>query len=137
MNFGETAVDAVPSERDSAERVAATDPLLDSDILSELEGALGRPALSDMMALVPRSVAEELARIDSALAAGDLAAAGRAAHTLKGFAGNMGLARLARGAARLDRHLREFPRSAPYAAALAEKLAETARETLEALAQRA
>lgn len=119
-----------------AETVAGNDPLLDSAVLAQLEGLLGRAVLDDMLTLVPRSIAEELARIDQALARGDGPAVQRAAHTLKGLGGNLGLGRLARSAARLDRHLKEFPGTAPQARHLSDRLSEAAHETLDALAQR-
>lgn len=81
-------------------------PLIDSRKILDLEATLGSGPLNDVLRLVPESARAELLRVDGALAAGDLEGARRAAHSLKGFAANLGLTRLSAAAAQLDLVLR-------------------------------
>jgi HPt (histidine-containing phosphotransfer) domain-containing protein len=129
-------VQNLSSEISTITMVAGSDPLLDAATLSDLERTLGRAVVSDMLSLVPRSVSDELERLDAALAKGDLESARRHIHTLKGFCGNLGLCRLSRAALRLERHLKEFPRTAPHARELAARVREVGRETMDALSHR-
>jgi len=57
----------------------------------------------EIVALAGRNLAFSFARLDEALTASDAAAAGDAAHSLKGSLRNMGLADLARRAGEIER----------------------------------
>lgn len=84
-------------------------PVLDMEAMAGLEASVGADGLAELLALVPDTVATELGRLDAAFAADDLTGARRAAHSIKGFAGNLGLARLGAAAKALDATLRALP----------------------------
>jgi len=107
--------------------------LLDRDKLAELYEALGAESLAMMLDMVDSSVQAEMAAIRVALAHGDRQAAHRACHTLKGFAGNLGLQRLSRVAAELDQHLRYGAADPQRDAALYRRLDQAAAETVRAI----
>ncbi len=81
-------------------------PILDEGALAALAGSIGADGLAALLAMVPETLDTELARLDAALAAGDPAAARRAAHAVKGLAANLGLTRLREAALALDLCLR-------------------------------
>lgn len=113
-------------------------PVLDTETLDGLAASVGPDGVTALLELVPNTVSAELARMDAAFAAGDLAGARRAAHAIKGFSGNLGLARLAAAAKALDAALRATPDGdGPGAVAgLDRAMRDAAAETLAALALR-
>lgn len=70
------------------------EPLFDPEQLDLLRDALGTEELASMLAQLPESAAESLGVIRSAVAAGDIDGARKAAHVLKGFSSSFGAARL-------------------------------------------
>ena len=70
-------------------------PLFDIAKLAELREAFGEIDLRTALACIPDEGAKCLNQIKAAVVAGDLAAVRRAAHSLKGMAGNFGASRLA------------------------------------------
>jgi len=109
---------------------AIEDELLDRHHLAQLESALGRTAVLEMLRMVPPSITQEMTAIATALERGDADAVRRASHTLKGFAGNMGLSRLAAAAAELQRIAQAGDAAM---ASCARTLAETADRTVGAI----
>ena len=73
----------------------ATDaPVFDSARLSASVGSLPLVQAAEMISLVPEEAARQLEDFDRAAEQGDLAAARRSAHSIKGLAANFGAARL-------------------------------------------
>ena len=70
-------------------------PLFDTAKLAELREAFGEIDLRTALACIPDEAVKCLNQIKAAVVAGDLAAVRRAAHSLKGMAGNFGASRLA------------------------------------------
>jgi HPt (histidine-containing phosphotransfer) domain-containing protein len=73
----------------------AAAPLFDTTRLAELRESFGENDFRNALACIPGEGAKCLDEIKAAVAARDLNAARRAAHSLKGMAGNFGAARLA------------------------------------------
>lgn len=119
---------------EAADRSFPEQPVLDSRKIMDLEAAMGPGPLNDVLRLVPDSARAELVRVDGALASGDLEAARRAAHALKGFAANLGLNRLSLAAAQLDLVLRN--RDADSARPCRDALDRAMADTEAALARR-
>ncbi|WP_315721463.1 MULTISPECIES: Hpt domain-containing protein [unclassified Bradyrhizobium] len=74
---------------------AADVPLIDHDQLELLQAALDPSELGAMLVQLPSAADQALSAIKTALAAGDLPQARKAAHVLKGSASSLGAARLA------------------------------------------
>ncbi len=74
---------------------ALATPLLDHALLATLQQTIGANTLKDILAGLPDEGARCLAAVKAAISRGDLDAARRAAHSLKGMAGNFGATRLA------------------------------------------
>ena len=90
-----------PPDRDAA-MPAEELPLLDRRSSMEWREGLDRQTVDAILAGVPAEGGACLAELKAALARADLAAAGRAAHRLKGMAANLGAVRLAEAARRLE-----------------------------------
>lgn len=76
--------------------------LLDEAILAGLEEAIGADAVAGMLVTMRASLDDYHARIKGAAAAGDLPAARRAGHGLKGTSRQFGAVELARLGARIE-----------------------------------
>ncbi|WP_158046991.1 response regulator [Skermanella pratensis] len=84
------AVRAAPAaEPDPADHLPA-DHLVDAERLADLADAMGWDTVSDLIDLFLEAGRETASAIRAALARGDLAAAGKEAHTLKGSSSNVG-----------------------------------------------
>ncbi len=87
-------------QRPGPERVVDPDgwmgaiPLFDEEALGRLREALGQDDLGQMLQAVPGESERLLNAIQNALTAGDLEAARRFAHSLKGMAGNFAASRI-------------------------------------------
>jgi signal transduction histidine kinase/CheY-like chemotaxis protein/HPt (histidine-containing phosphotransfer) domain-containing protein len=90
--------DDTPPEPDAMEAVAVFDPAT----LAELRKDLEESELRAFLAMIPAEGTKCLNQIKAAVAAGDLDAARRAAHRLKGMASNFGASRLAAIAGRIE-----------------------------------
>jgi HPt (histidine-containing phosphotransfer) domain-containing protein len=77
-------------------------PLFDEDQMATLRDALGDEELRAMLARLPAAIAQAQQKIEEAVAAGNLEAARRAAHGLKGVATNFGAARIAATAREME-----------------------------------
>ena len=82
--------------------LAETEPVFDDTTLVDLRGCLEDDELRAALAAIPLEAGTCLNQIKAAIAAGDLDTARRAAHMLKGMAGNLGAVRLAAAARRLE-----------------------------------
>lgn len=83
--------------------MAMTDePILDTGILDGVRQVMDPPLLAHMIEVLDRTSRETLDLLAKSLAQGDLETARRAAHKLKGSAGNLGLRRLYATAAALE-----------------------------------
>ena len=98
----------------AAEPVAPAPPAADLDaaFVATLERHLTRAKVVELLTMFIAQMPVNLAAIRSALAAGDLAAAGREAHTLAGYGGNVGAARLHDAARELLAACKEADRAA-------------------------
>jgi HPt (histidine-containing phosphotransfer) domain-containing protein len=77
-------------------------PLFDVDKLAELRESFGEEDFRIALSCMPDEGAKCLNLIKAAIATGDLDAARKAAHSLKGMAGNFGATRLAAISRRLE-----------------------------------
>jgi signal transduction histidine kinase/CheY-like chemotaxis protein/HPt (histidine-containing phosphotransfer) domain-containing protein len=77
-------------------------PLFDADKLAQLRESFGEEDFRIALSCMPDEGAKCLNLIKAAIAAGDLDAARKAAHSLKGMAGNFGATRLAAISRRLE-----------------------------------
>ena len=77
-------------------------PLIDSRVMSDWCSDLAKDDVADLLARVPGECHKCLGGIKEAIGKGDLAAAKRMAHRLKGMASNLGAARLARMARSIE-----------------------------------
>lgn len=73
-------------------------PLLDERAMSDWCTDIDKDDVLAILASVPDECRRSIAEIERAIAEGSLAASKRAAHRLKGMAGNLGAARLAQSA---------------------------------------
>lgn len=73
-------------------------PLLDERAMSDWCTDIDKDDVLAILASVPDECRRNIAEIERAIAEGSLAASKRAAHRLKGMAGNLGAARLAQSA---------------------------------------
>ena len=73
-------------------------PLLDERAMSDWCSDIDKDDVLAILASVPDECRRNIAEIEQAIAEGSLAASKRAAHRLKGMAGNLGAARLAQTA---------------------------------------
>jgi len=83
---------------DQPQQVQAEDelPLIDYRVMNDWSGDLSRADVLDLLSRVPGESHKCLTGIKEAVGRGDLAAAKRTAHRLKGMASNLGAVRLAR-----------------------------------------
>lgn len=95
----------------------ASPDLMRVAVLTELADAIGPEAVAEAAALFHDSAAMQLAATRAALAAGDLAAAGRHAHALKSPAAMLGADALSQTMARIERAAMARDRSAALTAA--------------------
>jgi len=77
-------------------------PVLDETMLSSLAGGVGRDAFRELMSTFAKNITTYHAEITAAVDAGDLRAARRTAHALKGLCLQFGAPRVARLAAHID-----------------------------------
>lgn len=77
-------------------------PLIDCRVMNDWCGDLGKDDVAELLARVPGECHKCLSGIKEAIGKGDLAAAKRMAHRLKGMASNLGAARLARMARSIE-----------------------------------
>jgi TMAO reductase system sensor TorS len=91
--------DRAPAQR--TEEFAVV-PLFDADKLAELRESFGEEDFRIALSCIPDEGAKCLNLMKAAIAAGDLDAARKAAHSLKGMAGNFGATRLAAISRRLE-----------------------------------
>jgi len=77
-------------------------PLIDRRIMSDWCDDLDKEDVRAILARVPEEGARSFAELAKAIAAGDVAAARRTAHRLKGMANNLGAVRVARMARAIE-----------------------------------
>jgi HPt (histidine-containing phosphotransfer) domain-containing protein len=77
-------------------------PLIDYRVMNDWCADLGKADVAELLARVPGESHKCLSGIKEAVGRGDLAAAKRMAHRLKGMASNLGAARLARMARSIE-----------------------------------
>ena len=82
--------------------VVSTLPLLDAEARADLTDTLGEDVFLSLMRTFQQSLPTRMREIEQALADGDVQAGAKAAHSLRGAAGNLGLARMAHLLARLE-----------------------------------
>jgi HPt (histidine-containing phosphotransfer) domain-containing protein len=111
----------------------AREPLLDQGKLDALTVAMGAELLTQMLNLLPDSVAAELGRIEQGIADGDRDAVRLAVAGLREFAEHLGLVQLSAAAGALDLGLDPM-NGRDRLDDLQNRLAETARDTLKAVA---
>lgn len=87
---------AMPLPTEASTRVLL--PLLDDGAMSDWCSDIDRDDVLAILARVPGECRRNIAEIERALAEGNLEASKRAAHRLKGMAGNLGAVRLAQAA---------------------------------------
>lgn len=112
-------VPEAPARAEAPARRRPSSPAIDLGMLRKLQGGQGQgqpDIVTEVIALFLRDAPARLAEIRDAVARGDLAAAGRAAHTLKGSAGHLGAKTLTLLAARFDEKARA---GAPFDVAFA------------------
>jgi len=76
--------------------------LLDSTALSAVQQVMAPPMMDQLIEVMDRTSRDTLKTLTDSLARDDLTTAQRAAHKLKGSAGNLGLRRLWRAATNLE-----------------------------------
>lgn len=101
----------------SAVQPTAGGKLLCETVLAELIALIGQEAVGRATAMFRHSASAQAAATRAALAAGDLAAAGRHAHTLKSPAAMLGADSLSKTMARIERAARAGDHTAATAAA--------------------
>ncbi|MGE5515753.1 MAG: response regulator [Bacteroidota bacterium] len=84
----------------------ALPPLLDAEARADLAATLGEDVFQTLMRTFQQSLPVRMREIEQALADGDVQAAIKAAHSLRGAAGNLGLARLSHLLERLESGLK-------------------------------
>lgn len=84
---------------------ADLEPLFDTEQLDLLRDALGTEELAAMLVQLPISASESLGVIRTAVDAGDLDGAKKAAHVLKGFSSSFGAVRLSAIACEIELEL--------------------------------
>lgn len=77
-------------------------PLFDEGRLAELRECFSGAEMHTLLGGIPLEGGQCLRDVEASLSGGDLAAAQRAAHTLKGLATNLGAARLAAAALEME-----------------------------------
>lgn len=77
-------------------------PLIDARIMSDWSEDLEPDDVRAVLAQVPEEAGKCITELRQAIAGNDLRAAKRTAHRLKGMAGNLGAARLAQAARRVE-----------------------------------
>ena len=82
-------------------------PLLDIEARADLADTLGDDVFASLMRSFQQSLPIRMREIEQGLAAGDIQAAVKAAHSLRGAASNLGLARLAHLLDRLESGLKK------------------------------
>lgn len=114
-------------------RAARNAPLIDETALDGLRAALG-PATEMLLEKTRATIEDRMARLAALAAAPTSDDVARLAHELGGMSAQVGLKRLSAEALALERCARAGEAAA--AAALARALAETARESVEAVGRR-
>ena len=107
-------------------------PILDQEILAELE-AFGHDFVVELVNTFETQSATLLDQVTAGIAAGDSDAVHRAAHTLKGSAASVGLARSAAWAESLDDVTRTVPLDGDRAGQLLADLADSISNSLVAV----
>ena len=82
-------------------------PLLDAEARADLADTLGEDVFASLMRTFQQSLPTRMREIEQALAEGDVQAGIKAAHSLRGAASNLGLARLAHLLDRLESGLKK------------------------------
>lgn len=77
-------------------------PTVDESAVERLRDALGQETLARLLSAWPAAADDLVRQLETAIAAGDLKAVGRAAHSIKGLAGNYGFRRFSRLAVELE-----------------------------------
>ena len=109
--------------------IEAEVPLIDQRIMGDWCDDMDKEDVLSILARVPDEGARSLADLEKAIAGGDLAAARRTAHRLKGMANNLGAVRLARMARAIELNCQSIDEVSSRMATLEQTLG----ETLEAL----
>jgi len=112
-------VPEAPARAEAPARRRPSSPPVDLGMLRKLQGGQGQgqpDIVAEVVALFLRDAPARLAEIRDAVGRGDLSAAARAAHTLKGSAGHLGAKTLTLLAARFDEKARA---GAPFDVAFA------------------
>jgi two-component system, sensor histidine kinase and response regulator len=117
-----------PATRDAAEQVL---PLMDAEACADLKDTLGPDIYHSLMGSYQQSMPARLREIEQALKTGDAATAINVAHSLRGAASNLGLARLAHLLDKLESGLKRKDTTGHDAAFAA--MAQAAMETMEAI----
>ena len=125
----QSATELHPAGASADAAAEAEHALLDARIMNDWCNDMDREDVVAILARVPAECAKSLAEFEKAMAAGDLAAARRAAHRLKGMANNLGAVRLAR----MARTIELGCQSIDDVACRMPALVQTLDETLEAL----
>jgi CheY-like chemotaxis protein len=114
------------------ERAAAAPlpPLLDEEARADLADTLGEDVLASLMRTFQQSLPTRMREIEQALADGDVQAAIKAAHSLRGAASNLGLSRMAHLLDRLESGLKKGDGGMDAAFAA---MVEAAMDTIEAI----
>ncbi len=120
----------VPAEPAAAPPPVSRLPLLDAEARADLADTLGADVFASLMRTFRQSLPTRMREIEQALADGDVQAGVKAAHSLRGAASNLGLARLAHLLDRLESGLKknEDGMDAVFAA-----MVEAAMDTIEAI----
>ena len=102
----------------------------DLPAIGEISAQMGLPAatVTRLLAMLPPKVTALVSEIRSALTEGDVTAAARGAHSIKGACGNMRLEPVYRLAVTLEERVKEEPRDEGAVAALCEEILGYARE---------
>lgn len=102
--------------------------LIDDQAIDGLRDMLSEDKLRHILGRVPPEAGAQLNAIKTAIAGGDLDTARRAAHKLKGMAGNIGARRLADAARRVELEFRDADTMSVHLAPLEKALEDTAAE---------
>ena len=119
---GKTA-DNVDDDQRSADKETIMN-LIDNSRFDEMCSALGKNQFSMLINLLPASYQEERVKIVEAINSGDREALRRAAHTIKGMAGNLAAQKLADDARELEKYDGAFDDAIHARIAELDKLAE-------------
>ncbi len=112
---------------DAAEGTRHQVPIFDSERLTSLRDAIEVDDFHDLIAAIPDASSLQLRAIQDALAVGDLDGARRAAHDLKGMAGNLAAERIAMIAHQIEIDVQTIEDAAEEVAELETAIDETRR----------